>query len=188
MKKIEECHTKCRNLVNNSVNFNEDTLSLMESLDQLALSKGDIRKCQSVKDLQLFKQKTLKDLEKHEELVEVIKQKITSLISSNKQVENSLKAAKNYFREGPAPSSYPPVDKGDLSRKNLKLKDIEKGEAKGSFGSYDSSVFCSMSQKLFLEDQASIKVYRVSFDSIQKEREFRIQGKIGFDMKNFDFS
>ena len=192
-KKIEDYQTTCRKLVTDSVNLSEDTLSIMQKIDQLILSKGDLRKFQSVEDNHLFKQKTLKELEKHEELVERIKQKTTSLIASYNQVENSLNAAKDCFREGPASSSFPAVGEIYLRRSNCKLKDIKRRIANGKIKRFGHYAFCPRSQNLFFADKPSFsftpnKMFRVSIDSIQKETEFDIPGNIMFDTENFDFS
>ena len=116
-KNIEECQDKSRNLVTESVNLNEDTLSLMEQIDQLVTSKKDLRKCENTEDLKMFKQNTLEDLEKHEQLVGRIEDRACSIIASSKQVKSSLKTAKDYFLENTACVSFQLIENVDQTRR-----------------------------------------------------------------------
>ena len=116
-KNIEECQDKSRNLVTESVNLNEDTLSLMEQIDQLVTSKKDLRKFENTEDLKMFKQNTLEDLEKHEQLVGRIEDRACSIIASSKQVKSSLKTAKDYFLENTACVSFQLIENVDQTRR-----------------------------------------------------------------------
>ncbi|XP_063726052.1 E3 ubiquitin-protein ligase TRIM65-like isoform X2 [Symsagittifera roscoffensis] len=172
-KNIEECQDKSRNLVTESVNLNEDTLSLMEQIDQLVTSKKDLRKCENTEDFKMFKQNTLEELEKHEQLIGRIEDRACSIIASSKQVKSCLKTAKDYFLEDTACGSFQLIENVDQTRREW--KDMRILNTFSNVGRVDFSVFCPVNQKLFVLSEQIIKVFRINHNSIQKETEFRIQ-------------